>query len=65
MIFGYLPTISSHGLPIGKPLTIEAYGIDLDTNQDIIISLRHPIIMGAEYDYQQEKWIAKQIPITE
>jgi hypothetical protein len=60
-----MPITAHHGLAVGRPLTLEAYGIDLDTNQNIIISLRHPIVMGAEYDYQQHKWIAKQIPITE
>jgi len=34
-----------------------AHGIETSTNEPITISLKHPAIMGAVFDYGEGKWV--------
>jgi len=57
LLFGHSCSINKYGISVGKPIALLAHGIETSTNEPITISLKHPAIMGAVFDYGEGKWV--------
>lgn len=48
-----------YGYPTGKRTLVSSHGVDLSTDEPVVLPNEHPMHLGARFDDQYMEWIIR------